>query len=138
MKFSKGLLAFFLTMSIFLMSFSSWAGDFNMDGTDDLVWLHDTNGGVTIWLMGGFGGNDSAPSTQIGAAILQACVVGHVNPVEWKIAFIGDVNGDGKSDLVFNSRINNSIAVWFLDGCSLQGAHFVGSPGDMGWKIETG
>lgn len=132
MNFSKWLTTFFLTACIFLMAFSSWAGDFNRDGTDDLVWIHDTNGGIAIWLMG-----EAAPSVnRTNATILQSCVVGNVNPANWKIGFIGDVNGDGKSDLVFNSRIDNTIAVWFLDGCSLLGTHFVGSPGDMGWKLQ--
>ena len=130
MKFSKGLLTVLLTTCILLMAFSSWAGDFNGDGTDDLVWLHDTNGAVAIWFI--------APSPKNEAVILQACVVGSVNPLEWNIAFVGDVNGDGTSDLVFHSRIDSSVAVWFLDGCSLGAVSFLGSTGDMGWKIEPG
>jgi hypothetical protein len=48
----KRVLPSFVAILIFLMPFSIWAGDFNDDGTDDLVWLNNTNGGVAIWLLG--------------------------------------------------------------------------------------
>ena len=91
----------------FLLSGLSWAGDFNDDGMEDLVWHPDTNGGVALWLMNG-------------GSILQACSLGGVDPNVWNLAFVGDLNGDNKSDLVWNSRVTNSVVVWFINGCSLQ------------------
>jgi hypothetical protein len=75
-------------------------GDFNADGTDDILW-HGPNGEVVLWQM-----QDSAITVerQIGVA----------DPA-WDLAAAGDVNGDGNSDIVW--RLPDSAVVsWEIDG----------------------
>ena len=66
-------------------------GDFNGDGRDDLL-LRNDSGWVTDWLgttSGGFTNNGAASSVFFSA--------------DWKIAGIGDFNGDGREDILMRN-----------------------------------
>jgi peptidyl-Asp metalloendopeptidase len=79
-------------------------GDFNADGKPDIVWQHDTAGWLAVWLMNG--------TTLIGGLDMSPMQV----DVEWKIAGVGDLNADGKSDLVWRNTRNGEIGAWLMDG----------------------
>jgi hypothetical protein len=82
---------------------NSWhiagTGDFNGDGRVDILWRHD-DGTVRDWLgqtNGGFTGN-----------------VGNLNltvPTDWNIVGIGDFNGDGRSDILWQHD-NGTVRDW--------------------------
>lgn len=85
------------------------SGDFNADTKPDLVWQHRTNGWLAVWLMDGLQLIESATMTP-----------GRISDPAWEIATVGDMNGDGKSDLVWQDRSKGWIAVWLMNGTSLQ------------------
>jgi hypothetical protein len=66
-------------------------GDFNGDGTDDILWRNDS-GLVTEWL-GGANGGFTSNWANVAVSV----------PTDWKIASIGDFNGDGKDDILWRS-----------------------------------
>jgi Ca2+-binding RTX toxin-like protein len=75
---------------------TSWkvtgVGDFDGDGRSDILWRND-NGALTDWLgqaNGGFVANDAA------ALIYNI-------PTSWKVAGVGDFNGDGRSDILWRN-----------------------------------
>jgi hypothetical protein len=73
--------------------------DFNGDGRSDIVWRND-NGALTDWLGqagGGFALNDTAAYAQV--------------PLAWKVAGVGDFNGDGRSDIVWRND-NGALTDW--------------------------
>ncbi len=82
------------------------AGDFNGDGTDDLLWRH-ANGTIGTWL-GQTSGNFAITSYLV-----------HV-PNEWQVIGTGDFNGDHRSDLLWQSA-NGMISNWL----GTQGGGFV-------------
>ena len=74
-------------------------GDFNGDGKDDILIRHDTNNAWWYYPMNGktvLAGGGSVPLTRV---------------ANWKLAGIGDYNGDSKADVLIRHDTNN--AWWY-------------------------
>ena len=84
------------------------SGDFNGDSKPDLVWQNRTHGWLAVWLMNGLQLIDSASLSP-----------GQVSDTSWEISTVADLNGDGKSDLVWQDRSAGWIAVWLMNGTQL-------------------
>jgi hypothetical protein len=102
--------------------------DFNLDGRPDVIWQNDMTRQVAVWFMGGTQG-----TTMTGFAWLsQSSVPG------WNIVGIGDFNGDGHPDVIWQNEATRQAIVWLLGGA--QGVTLLGtswiSQGDVpGWTI---
>jgi len=83
---------------------SQTGSDFDGDGTADVLWQDTITGLAQVWLLGGTQG-----TTVIGAANLTAS-----NP--WHIVGVGDFNGDGHPDVVWQDPVSGAAQVWFLGG----------------------
>jgi hypothetical protein len=84
-------------------------GDFNGDGRPDILWRHDNSGENVLCNMNGVtlvGGEFTSPSALV--------------DVNWKMAGVGDYNGDGKPDIVFHHAVSGQIVLWFMDGPNLR------------------
>jgi len=81
-------------------------GDFDGDGKTDLFWRNpSSHGGYNrLYLMNGFD-------------ILSSPVVARLDS-DFKLEAIGDLNGDGKDDIVWRRLSTNQLAIWFMDGAS--------------------
>jgi hypothetical protein len=109
-------------------------GDFNGDGKADILWQHGPDNSPTgfgnapgIWLMDG------------------STVLAH-NPVgsqaqwstAWKVIGAGDFNGDGKSDILWQSN-SGQAGVWLMDGLNVMATAAVGAnPGPSWHMIDSG
>jgi len=74
-------------------------GDYNGDGRDDILWRNN-DGRITDWLglaNGGYFDNAGASSTFV--------------PLSWQIAGIGDINGDGRDDIIWR-RDDGAFTTW--------------------------
>ena len=102
------------------------SGDMNGDGKNDLVWQNMSTGYLAAWLLNGV--------NLIESVLLSPQYVTDPN---WKIAAVGDLNADGKPDLVWQDDAQGWLAIWFMNGTTLTGS--VGfNPErvpDTGWKI---
>jgi hypothetical protein len=63
-------------------------GDFNGDGRDDILWRSDT-GTIVDWLGTSTGGFEANWNNSVANV-----------PLDWKVAGVGDFNGDGKVDIL--------------------------------------
>jgi hypothetical protein len=87
------------------------ANFFGLDGfggyRSDILWRRN-DGTIYIWQMNG-------------GAIASQAVIG--NPgVEWTVAEVGDMNGDGKDDIVFRRNSDGAMYIWFMNGLSISSA----------------
>jgi hypothetical protein len=100
-------------------------GDFNRDGYTDLVWHHNTDGWVSIWLMAG---DRLLDGRQINPRVADT---------NWRIAAVGDLNRDGYPDLIWQHRTLNQVSVWTMIGTTMREGHLLTphTVHDANWKI---
>ena len=93
---------------------ASWSvagiGDFTGNGDDDILW-RNTNGSLTMWLMGGSTIESSATPTYEGSAVSPGS--------SWSVAGIGDFTGNGDADILWRNS-NGSLAMWLMDGSTIE------------------
>ena len=101
--------------------------DFNADGHPDILWHHRTTGSLYLWYMNGV--------NRIGHTALS---VSGIPDTRWKVAGIGDFNGDKKPDIAWQHDGHGWLAVWLMDGTTfLRGVDL--NPirvADIRWRIE--
>jgi len=99
--------------------------DFNGDGKPDILWHHQTTGQLTAWLMDG--------TTQSSASFLTPS---SVNPV-WQVRGIGDLDGDGKNDLLWHNQSTGALYVWLMNGTVQSSGAFL-TPASVNpvWQVQ--
>ena len=85
-------------------------GDFDGDGFSDLFWWHQTTGQTYVWLLG--------PNTgQIGIKTSGSPFT--LTNLNWRVAGVGDYNGDGRADIVWRNIATGLNAIWMMNGVSI-------------------
>ena len=90
----------------------------NGDAKSDLSWRNASTGASVVRLMDG-------------ASTLASSV--YVNDPNWVITHSGDLNGDGKTDLVWR-RQSGQTAVWLQDGLSSNSPATL--PTNLNWSVQ--
>ena len=100
--------------------------DFNGDNFRDLVFQHQGDGRLAVWLMNG--------RAQVSGLALSPAQVPDLN---WKVRGAGDFNGDFKARSDLAERSDGSDLGWLMDGTTRPGRADV-SPSvveDTDWRI---
>ena len=94
---------------------SNWAiqgvGDFNDDGSSDILWRNGTTGEVNIWLMNG---------TTIASQVSSLTVTS-----DWVIQGVGDFNDDGTADILWRNSNSGEVYIWLMNEAA------IASPGEV-------
>jgi hypothetical protein len=100
-------------------------GDFNGDGMADVLWQNSQTGQIYIWEMNG------TTIASVGSVATLAPSTG------WVIQGVGDFNGDGKADILFQNSTSGEVYIWLMNGMTIigQGTPGTEAPGS-GWSIE--
>ena len=88
-------------------------GDFNFDNRYDILWRSST-GALAVWLI------DASTLTNTGPIITSSAAIGTV-PTDWKVAGVGDFDGDGRFDILWRQDAGG-VALWLMDGVSIRQA----------------
>jgi hypothetical protein len=99
--------------------------DFSGDGKPDLIWERD-DGYLSAWKMSG---------TTLAEAV--SLNPGRVSDPDWRIVGTGDLNGDGRPEIVWQHMANGSLGAWFMVGTAVQDAVALnpGSVASTAWRI---
>jgi hypothetical protein len=108
--------------------------DVNRDGSPDLIWRHSLWGYNAAWLLNGVNASSTTLLAPSDAAL--------VSDLNWEIRAVGDMNGDGNPDLIWQNSVTGRMAVWFFSGVTLLGTNYVYTAAgdtdvepDLDWKI---
>jgi hypothetical protein len=100
-------------------------GDFRGDGEIALVLQNRRTYQIALWYTGG-----------ADHAVITGGDYVNVTPqTGWKVVGVGDFNGDGRSDLVFQNQSTNQVALWFMSGPVYQGGVLLPFIPPIEWKI---
>ena len=85
-------------------------------------WRNTQTGDVAVWFMSG-------SSVKGGALVAQGV------PAVWAIAAMGDLDGDGRADLLWRHTQSGDVSAWLMDGATIKQSDEL-SPGvPLGWQI---
>ncbi len=109
-------------------------GDFNGDGTPDLLLREDATGKNAIVTL---------DPTDLGAQTVNI-VADDVDEIEsrasqWSIRGVGDFDGDGQEDIIWNNTSTGQYSVWYMNGDQTKKSEATFGPiiGDRNWQIEA-
>ena len=100
-------------------------GDLDGDSRADLIWRDRNRGDVAAWLLDG-------ASMKAWATLLPA-----LDPVNWRLDGIGDLDGDGKADLIWRSPYSGDVVAWMMDGLTVRSWGTVFKGLDWSWKLSA-
>jgi hypothetical protein len=104
------------------------AGDFDGDGDADLLWRHNTEGHLALWIMAG--------ARQIHGVSLTPS---RVADTDWKVVSVADVNGDRRADIIWQHD-DGRLSAWTMNGWIMVRGDLLNPAQvpDVTWRIATG
>jgi hypothetical protein len=87
-------------------------GDFDRDGTSDILWRHVSLGDVWMWETDG-------------AARTAEAYLGTAAEPAWEVAGTGDLTGDGAADILWRHATTGAVYVWTMSGGAVEAETYV-------------
>ena len=88
-------------------------GDVDGDSHADLIWQNSVNGGLAVWSM------NAQVVTDTTLMMFNGSPVTMPDP-NWVIAGAGDLNRDGRADLVWQNQSTGGLGAWTMNGSAVQ------------------
>jgi peptidyl-Asp metalloendopeptidase len=55
--------------------------------------------------------------------------------LRWKIIALGDYNGDGRADILWQNTATGQVYMMLMNGFTISGANFVYTESDLNWGV---
>jgi hypothetical protein len=89
--------------------------DFNGDGNPDFLWQRPASGDLYVWLLQKM--VNGQPVLVGEGPLVDAQNQPIVSPgADWRVAAVGDINGDGSPDLILQNQTTKAVVAWYLNG----------------------
>ena len=90
-------------------------GDFDGDGTSDILWRDTAASTMRVWLM------ESGTKVKGGGDLLIQDGTGQAQfrQRQWIVGATGDVDGDGSTDIVWRNTTSGEVVLWFMNGSTV-------------------
>jgi hypothetical protein len=93
------------------------SGDFNDDGTYDVLWQNPSTGTLLAWIL------DDSGNTQFPQILSSQCGAANGCSANWKVVGAGHLDNSGHVDVLWHNAQTGELSVWLLDGKgNVQGA----------------
>jgi hypothetical protein len=101
-------------------------GNFNGDASADLLWRDDATGNLKVWFMNGTARQGEAALTP-----------SHAAADNWYVRGVGDLDGDGKDDLLWRNPTVDRLVAWLMDGVVRREARVFEPDGLLSWRVAA-
>jgi Bacterial Ig-like domain len=95
-------------------------GDFDGDRAEDILWRNSASQELVIWLMdpetAKFKAGSGLVKPKAGVVIPTNTAGNMYTNTGFQVAGIGDVNGDGKGDIIWRNEAAQNAVIWMMDG----------------------
>src|SRR5947209_3545524 len=83
-----------------------------------------------------YGATRSAGKTSAdGFTIIASSFMPTISDLNWEIKGNGDLDGDGRADLVWRNKVTGQNIIWLINGRTIRLATFVPTIADTTWEI---
>ena len=102
------------------------AGDTDADGIPEIIFQHQTQGWLASWTIHG---------TTVADA--RSLSVSQMPDLNWQIHGVGDVDGDGRADLIWQNVTTGAVGTWLLNGATVTRQQNLSIPQvtDTHWQV---
>src|SRR6267142_1594246 len=98
-------------------------GDFDGDGTSDILWRNSSTGENYVYFMDG------------GVILPSEGYIRTVADPTWVVAGVGDFDGDGRSDILWRNTVTGDNYVYFMNGLQIVNEGYIRSVADQRWSV---
>jgi len=106
----------------------AYSDSFRTSPYNYILWRHQPTGGIAVWLTAG-------TTYQSVSYIQDSQAIPSLKDTAWKIAATGDLNGDNRGDILWQSQVTGKTAVWFMNGKAVLGSQEMAQVTNTNLKI---